>query len=134
MSADIIPFAAFVPSNGVPIVGRSAPRTRTYGFAEVVTKLELGDADPRTQVKHLRAYAAQAGMPLPRNLRLFGQQVQRGPAAIGRKSVWCAMEFDAWLARGRTPPPVAAALDPTPPLPADRRAALRDRAAQLASA
>lgn len=129
----IIPFAA----------PRTAPRPMTnarreYTFCEVSRLLALA-GESRTQISYLRDLANQCGMPLPKNPRRFRGRLQTGPAMIGCKSRWCALEFDAWLDSQHTPPPGVGAMPPSgaveqsPPLPAPVRADMRQRARLLAA-
>jgi hypothetical protein len=116
-----------------PPARRDGARRRQYRFAQVARMLFLDDLEPRAQVDRLRKLHDQRGLPLPQNPRVWQGRVQSGAAAIGARSTWCAMEFDAWLDswRNPTPPPAAAAVPPAPPTV---RADCAARARQLAGA
>lgn len=111
MAASILPFpspAGACSGSAAPPRGRPAPRRR-YDFAQLCAFLALDRLDQRTQVDHLRKLAHQRGLPLPLNPRLRCQHIVAGPASIGRRSIWCALEIDAWLDGQRTPPGAAMA-------------------------
>ncbi len=119
----------FAPLIAVTARPAFSPR-REYAFRDLVDLLALRGMESRSQVETLRRLADQCGLPLPKNPRTHAGRVQHGPLAIGRRSIWCALQVDAWLDRQGSPPPVAAAA--APPLPAPLRADLRSRARMLA--
>lgn len=127
MSAQLLDFPRPLPS--IVRCAIAAPR-REYSFAEVVRMLGMGALEQRTQVKQLRRLAVQGNLPLPKNPRFRAGILQSGEMRIGQRSVWCALEFDAWAAGQGNPPPAAAAAA-VPPLPRSLRATLRHRAAVL---
>ena len=93
----------------------------------------LEDYELRTAIDHLRVYARQQGLPLPRNTRLHGGRVITGPDTIGARSVWDALLVDAWL--DRPVPPGSGAAVPAakhPPLDAPRRLGIAGRFALVA--
>lgn len=117
MGAEIFSF----PTRREPALRSSSgavARQRRYSFAQLVRLLALEALATRTQVDRLRKLHDQRGLPAPINPRVFDLQVQTGSAAIGRKSVWCALEIDAWLDVRGTPP--SAAANPVPALPSVR--------------
>lgn len=147
MSAEVLSFPGslsprLVAGAGAPVArpadaGARFPCRRTYTLGDMIRLCGLEDYETRTAIEHLRLMARQKGLPLPRNLRVFGQQLISGPAAIGRRSKWDALAVDAWLDQ---PPPHGGGAALAPPegtggrtLPAPRRVAMRDRARQLAA-
>lgn len=112
--------------------GGALSARREYDFADMVRLCRLHRYAQRTQIDHLRLLASQAGLPLPKNARIHAGQVQTGPARIGARSVWCALEVDAWLDDQRSPPPAGGGALDVPPLPLADRDDLRHRARMLA--
>lgn len=93
----------------------------------------LEDYELRTAIDHLRAYARQQGLPLPRNTRLHAGRVITGPDTIGARSVWDALLVDAWL--DRPVPPGNGAARPVaanPTLDTPRRIGIASRFAAVA--
>lgn len=135
MSAEVLQFPGSARHRPVPPplmptrLTRPAGR-RHYSFVDVCGLLTLV-GQQRTQIAFLRDLHTQCGMPEPTNPRRWGGSILRGPAAIDSRSVWCAMEFDAWLDSRRSPPPAAFGAD-VPPLPQHARQDMAQRARLLA--
>ena len=137
MSAEILQFRAdYMPAPDRPATPAPAPSRgrRLYKLADMVRLCGLEDYEPRTAIDHLRLFAKQQGLPLPRNPRVHGRRVITGPEAIGARSVWDALRVDDWLDR---PPPSpgggsARPVDARPPLDAPRRLSIAARAAAVA--
>lgn len=140
MGAEVHDFAAehakrASPSDGyAAFIARNLPGLRRrYSFAQVAVLLSL-DGTQRTMIAYLRKLHSQCDMPLPINPRLHKGEVQSGALLIGTRSVWCAIEFDAWLDSRRSPPPAAPGAfgaPDVPPLPALVRDDMAHRAAML---
>tara|TARA_R100001129_G_scaffold15957_3_gene10502 strand:+ start:12002 stop:12451 length:450 start_codon:yes stop_codon:yes gene_type:complete len=111
---------------------------RKYSLSDMIRLCGLEEYERRTAIDHLRIYARQNGLPLPRNARVHKGRAITGPDAIGTRSSWDALAVDAWL-DGPQPPQGGGALSSTasaagtPPVPAPCRADMADRARQLAS-
>lgn len=148
MSAEILSFPAALataapvalPVGLPPLHTRRpfAPRRREYDLEEVIELCGLGALTRRVAIDHLRDLAAEFGMPLPKNPRRHRGRVQPGALAIGARSRWCALLFDAWLDRPGPAGPASSSSHAvgqhkaTPASPATREA-MSQRARQLAA-
>lgn len=139
----VIRFPRFAGPRPVPLVPpvaapAFAARRRSYTLDDVIALCGLDGLSRRVAVDRLRELAQQAGMPLPKNPRRWQGVLQVGPLAIGTRSVWCALRFDAWLDRPRPAGPHDPGADQATaaPAPAARatRAAMAATAARLAGA
>ena len=123
-----------------PRLRRCAPfaARRRYTLTEMIRLCGLEAYERRTAIDHLRLYARQNGLPLPRNARKHGGRAITGPDSIGARSLWDALEVDAWLDNPQPPQGGAAASvrshTVSPPVPAPRHADMADRARLLAGA
>lgn len=136
MSATILQFRADTmpdPDRSFTPAPAPARGRRLYRLSDMVRLCGLDDYEPRTAIDHLRLYAKQQGLPLPRNPRVHGKRVITGPEAIGARSVWDALLVDSWL---ESPPPTGGGasrpVDARPPLDAPRRMSIAARAAAVA--
>lgn len=144
MSARVIAFpapsSAMLPVTAAAVAAWGAQPVRArrkYSLTDMIRLCGLDQYERRTAIEHLRLYARSNGLPLPRNARVHGRQVITGPEAIGARSQWDALLVDAWLDDPRPPCGGAAAsasAASAPPVPAPRRAAMAERARQLAAA
>lgn len=112
MAAQVLQFPNSPLAVSRPYSGRVSVARRNYGFDDLVALLCLRPLAPRAQVQRLRLMASCAGLPLPRNPRVWGQQIVTGPDSICRASIWCALEIDAWIDMQGNPPPAAPASNP----------------------
>lgn len=131
MSAQILPFRADCDTPAEPAPPRRL--RRLYRLSDMMKLCGLDDYEKRTAIDHLRLYARQQGLPLPRNTRLHAGRVITGPDTIGARSVWDALLVDAWL--DRPVPPGGGAAVPVvqrPPLDAPRRLGIAGRFALVA--
>lgn len=131
MTADIVPISTARTGNPSPTRNIRTYR-RAYTIADMAVLIGCEGFTTRTAIEWLRDFAAQRGMPLPRNSRRFKGKLVNGPNAIGARSVWDASEVDSWLARPTPTTPAEAALPPSPP--SHLRDRLRDRAQMLRAA
>ncbi len=154
MTARVLAFPAQQPAASTPLRLVHSPRAdsrgpdgaggspftarRRYSLSDMIRLCGLDEYERRTAIDHLRLYARQNGLPLPRNVRVHRGRTITGPDAIGSRSMWDALAVDAWLDNPQPPQGGGAvsrpANDRCPPLPAPRRADMADRARQLAGA
>lgn len=150
MSAEIVPLHGRrcpAPRDAAMMLDRpqdlpqAAPATRRqhfrreYTLADLIRLLKMQGTQRRTAIEKLRLLAEQCAMPLPKTPRIWRGRVQTGPAAIHARSVWCALEMDAWMDRGPAGTPDAVMPEPhraAAVSPATRHA-MRDRALNLRS-
>lgn len=138
MSATILSFSTkagthrTVPPNAPAPAPAPAfmPRPAVYSIADMARLLSI-PGKPRTVISTLRRLAHDAQLPLPRNPRYHGGQLQRGPAAIGARSIWDAGAVEYWLSG----PPTGPAAAPATGRPSNSlRGQVSARAAQLRGA
>lgn len=136
MSARILHFPrSHPPADAAPqVIRRGVARPRVYSVAEVADQLAMFGEARGTIIAKLRLLARDQGFPLPRNPRTWAGVIQRGPSAIGSRSLWDAAAIDAWLAGEHEPNPPAAMQAPRPaPVSTEMRGRMAGRAALLAA-
>lgn len=111
------------------------PARREYDLGAIAHLVGMAHCSRRVLIETLRKLAEQSGMPLPKTPRIHAGRVCVGPQAIGARSRWDAMVFDAWLDSWTPPPTLAGAVAPGRIVLSDHAGpALRSQMAQRAAA
>jgi hypothetical protein len=106
------------------------PAAREYDLGAIMILVGMAHRSRKVVIGTLRKLADQSGMPLPKTPRVHAGRICTGPDAIGTRSRWDAMVFDAWLDGWMPPAPSASGPALSAADPALRRA-MAARAAAL---